>query len=168
VTYAVSAALSVGLARRFIGDVSRRAAIVLALLPLVFTGKAVFRGELYGPADLYSTSDPWRAAAEARGAPAPANPILSDLAFANLPWRAAVREAFANGRFPFWNRFVLAGNPLLATAQAGVFHPATWLGLWLPVPSSFTFSCTFTLFLALLSGFSGHNFHPLREYHIFI
>jgi len=153
VTYAVSAALSVGLARRYVGDVPRRAAAVLALLPLVFTGKAVLRGELYGPADLYSTSDPWRAAAEARGAPAPANPILSDLAFANLPWRAAVREAVANGRVPFWNRFVLAGSPLLATAQAGVFHPATWLGLWLPVPLSFTFSCAFTLFLALLSAF---------------
>ncbi len=141
------------LARRFVGAVPARAAAALALLPLAFTGEAVLRGGLYGPADLYSTSDPWRAGAEARGTPAPANPILSDLAFANLPWRAAVREAAANGRFPFWNRFVLAGNPLLGTAQAGVLHPSTWLGLWLPVPLSFTFSCAFTLFLALLSAF---------------
>ena len=141
------------LARRFVGAVPGPAAVVLALLPLAFTGEAVLRGGLYGPADLYSTSDPWRAGAQARGAPPPANPILSDLAFANLPWRAAVREAAANGRLPFWNRFVLAGNPLLGTAQAGVLHPATWLGLWLPVPLSFTFSCTFTLLLALLSAF---------------
>ncbi len=141
------------LARRFVGAVPWPAAAVLALLPLVFTGEAFLRGGLYGPADLYRTSDPWRARADARGAPAPANPILSDLAFANLPWRAAVREAAANGRFPFWNRFVLAGNPLLGTAQAGVLHPATWVGLWLPVPLSFTFSCAFTLFLALLSAF---------------
>ena len=47
---------------------------------------------------------------------------------------------------------MLGGNPLLGTAQAGVFHPATWLGLWLPVSLSFTFSCAFTLFLALLSA----------------
>src|SRR5262245_59268597 len=116
----------------------------------------MLRGDLYGPADLYASADPWRALATAsspQGAPPPANPILSDLAFANLPWRAAVREAVANGRLPLWNRFVLAGTPLLGTAQAGVLHPATWLGLWLPVPLSFTFSCTFTLFLALLSAF---------------
>ena len=142
-----------GLARRFVSPIPARAAVLLALLPLLFTGEAVLRGRLYGPADLYATSDPWHALAVAEGAPPPANPILSDLAFANLPWRAAVREAAANGRLPLWNRFVLAGNPLLGTAQAGVMHPATWLGLWLPVPLSFTFSCAFTLLLALLSAF---------------
>ncbi len=106
-------------------------------------------GELYGPSDLYSAADPWKTL---RPGP-PQNPILSDLAFANLPWRAAVRESLAHGRLPFWNRFVLAGNPLLGTAQAGVLHPSTWLGVWLPVPLSWTFSCTFTLFLGLLAGF---------------
>jgi hypothetical protein len=125
--------------------------LVLAALPLLFTGEAFLRGGLYGPSDLYRTADPWHALA-GPDAPPPANPILSDLAFANLPWRAAVREAAANGRAPLWNRFVLGGNPLLGTAQAGVFHPATWLGLWLPVPLSFTFSCAFTLFLALLTA----------------
>ena len=48
-----------------------------------------------------------------------AEPFVAGLAFANLPWRAAVREALVNGRFPFWNRFVLGGNPLLGAAQAG-------------------------------------------------
>jgi len=152
-TYAASAALAVGLARRFVSAVPSRVALLLALLPLLFTGEALLRGRLYGPADLYATADPWHAIAAREGAPPPVNPILSDLAFANLPWRAAVREAVANGRLPLWNRFVLAGNPLLGTAQAGVLHPATWLGLWLPVPLSFTFSCAFTLFLALLSAF---------------
>jgi hypothetical protein len=146
-------ALALWLSRRFVLDLSRRAALLVALLPLVFTGRALLFGDLYGPSDLYYTAIPWKPLAAAEGVGAPANPILSDLAFANLPWRAAVREAFANGRLPLWNRFVLAGNPLLATAQAGVFHPSTWLGLWLPVPLSWTFSCTFTLFLALLSGF---------------
>ena len=110
-------------------------------------------GRLYGPSDLYYAADPWARSAEAGEVGAVRNPILSDLAFANLPWRAAVREAIVNGRAPLWNRFVLGGNPLLGAAQAGVFHPSTWLGLWLPLPLSWTFSCTFTLFLALLSGF---------------
>lgn len=108
-------------------------------------------GAVYGPADLYPPRVPWRHPGPAPVPPA--NPVLSDLAFANIPWRAAVREALTNGRLPFWNRFVLAGNPLLATAQAGVFHPATWAGIFLPLPHSWTFSCAFTLFLGLLAGY---------------
>ena len=147
--YAASVALTVALARRFVGDVPRRFAVALALLPLVLTGKAVLLGQLYGPADLYRADEPWRRLP----GPAPVNSILSDLAFANLPWRAAVRDALANGHAPLWNRFVLAGSPLLGTGQAAVLHPATWLGIALPVPLSFTFSCAYTLFLAFLSAF---------------
>jgi hypothetical protein len=152
-TYAAAVAGSIWLSRRFVGEVGRRAALLLAALPLVFVGKAMFLGRLYGPADLYTPYPPWRAPAALAGVAPPANPILSDLAFANIPWRAAVREAAANGRFPFWNRFVLAGNPLLASAQAGIFHPSTWAGLPLPLPQSWTFSCSFTIFLSLLAGF---------------
>ncbi len=140
------------LARRYAGPISRWAGLLLLLLPLVFTGKALLTGSIYGPADLYRPIVPWRSPSGSV-VPAPANPILSDLAFANIPWRAAVREALSNGRFPFWNRFVLAGNPLLATAQAGIFHPATWAGIFLPLGLSWTFSCTFTLFLGLLAGY---------------
>ncbi|HEX4441196.1 MAG TPA: hypothetical protein VH854_14055, partial [Thermoanaerobaculia bacterium] len=127
---------------------------MLALLPLALTGRAVLFGELYGPADLYETADPWKSFAESRHeAIAVHNPILSDLAFANLPWRAAVREALVNGRAPLWNRFVLCGTPLLGAAQAGVLHPSTWLGIWLPLPLSWTFSCAFTLFLGFLTAY---------------
>ena len=146
-------AASLWLTRRFVGPVGRWAALALALGPLLFTGKAILLGRLYGPADLYYSQEPWRRVAAQQGIDRIANPILSDLAFANLPWRAAVREALTHGRFPFWNRFVLGGTPLLAAAQAAIFHPSTWLGILLPVPLSWTFSCAFTLFLALLSGF---------------
>lgn len=130
-----------------------RVGFLLAVLPLAFAGKAFLRGDLYGPADLYYQQAPWKGLAAEHGVTRIENPILSDLAFANLPWRAAVREAFVNGRLPLWNRFVLGGNPLLGTAQSGVLHPSTWLGLFLPLALSWTFSCPFTIFLALLSGF---------------
>lgn len=110
-------------------------------------------GWTYGPADLYYATDPWKPLASPLGVGPPRNPILSDLAFANLPWRAAVQEAVANGRVPLWNRFVLAGTPLLSAAQAGILHPATVLSLPLPLATSWTFSCTFTLFLALVCAF---------------
>jgi hypothetical protein len=119
----------------------------------VLTGKAMLLGRLYGPSDLSFASDPWRRLPAAAAIGPPRNAILSDLAFANLPWRAAVREAVANGRAPLWNRFVLAGTPLLPAAQAGILHPSTLLSLALPLPLSWTFSCTFTLFLALLCAF---------------
>jgi Bacterial membrane protein YfhO len=96
---------------------------------------------------------PWSAVAVENGVTRIANPILSDLAFANIPWRAAVREAVVNGRLPLWNRFVLAGSPLLGTGQAAVLHPATWLGIFLPLALSWTFSCAFTIFLALVAGY---------------
>jgi hypothetical protein len=148
--YAAAAAAAVWLASRFAGPLSLRAGVFLAAAPLLFTGAAMLRGGIYGPADLYYGHDPWRRVAAEHGVTGIANPILSDLAFANIPWRVAVREALVNGRFPFWNRFVLGGNPLLGAAQAGVFHPATWLGIFLPVALSWTFSCTFTIFLSLL------------------
>ena len=109
---------------------------------------------MYGPVDLYNHVEPWSRPALARGAAPAANPILSDLAFAYIPWRAAVRESIANGRAPLWNRFLLAGNPLLGSASAAVFHPATWLAVFLPGPLSWTFTCAFTLFLALLGAWA--------------
>src|SRR5258705_13990299 len=90
--YAAAAAIALWVARRHVGVVSWRVGIFLALLPLVFTGKAMLSGQLYGPADLYTTAEPWKRIAAAEGVATPRNPILSDLAFANLPWRAAVRE----------------------------------------------------------------------------
>src|SRR5512135_1302045 len=153
-TYAAAAAGVLWLAGRYAAAVPRKTAVLLAALPLVFTGRAVFTGGLYGPADLYYGTDPWRNLPAAAPFSPPKNPILSDLAFANLPWRAALQEAAANGRAPLWNRFVLGGSPLVGVAQAGVFHPSTWLGLWLPLAPSWTFSCTFTLLLALVSAYA--------------
>ena len=144
--------MAVWLARRFVTRVPWRTGVLLALLPLVFTGKAFLRGDLYGPADLYYQHDPWKAVAAENGIQRIENPILSDLAFASLPWRATVRQSLVNGRAPLWNPFVLAGNPLLGTGLAGVLHPATWLGIFLPVSLSWTFSCAFVIFLALLSA----------------
>ena len=160
--YAAAAGAVLWFARRHAASFSARTGLVLALLPLVFTGKAIVLGRLYGPADLYFTAAPWNRLPASHGVVAQ-NAILSDLAFANLPWRAAVREAAANGRAPLWNRFVLGGNPLLGAAQAGVFHPATWLGLWLPLPLSWTFSCAFTLLLALVAAFAFFRDFELPE-----
>ncbi len=160
-TYAGAAFLVLYLSNRFVAPVSRGAGLALALLPLVFTGKAFLIGGVYGPADLYYANDPWRQTPEARVVGPVRNPILSDVAFANLPWRSAVREAFTNGRIPFWNRFDLAGAPLFPGAGDSFLHPGTWLGIFLPLELSFLFSCTFTIFLALACAFLFFRDHEL-------
>jgi hypothetical protein len=136
---------------------------LLALLPLLFTGKAFLSGGVYGPADLYYEHEPWKRLDSAREMQPSRNPILSDVAFANIPWRSAVREALSNGRFPFWNRFVLGGSPLFPAAGDGFLHPGIWMGIFLPVALSFLFSCSFFLFLALLSAYLFFRDHGLRS-----
>lgn len=152
-TYGASATVAVWLARRCVAALPGKIGLLLFALPLLFTGKALWTGGLYGPADLYYGHDPWKRIAPAQGIEGVGNPILSDVAFQGFPWRAAVFDAARQGRWPLWNRFLLAGNPLLGSAQAGVFHPSTWLSLLLPMPLSVTFSATFTIFLSLLTAF---------------
>jgi hypothetical protein len=152
-TYAAVTAAAIVLARRVFGRPGAGVGLLLALLPLLFSGKAMATGSLYGPADLYYGEEPWKHLARSQGIAGIRNPILSDVAFQAFPWRAAVFAAARERRLPLWNRFLLAGNPLLGAAQAGVFHPGVWLSLHLPLPLSFTFSATFTIFLSLLTGF---------------
>jgi hypothetical protein len=142
--------LALWLSRRFVGPMPRWVGLLLAILPLLFTGKAFLTGRLYGPADLYYTSDPWKSLAVEQGVSSIRNPILTDVAFQGLPWRVAVKESASRGRLPLWNRFLLGGNPLLGAGQAAIFHPSTWLGLFLPLALSVTFSSTFTIFLSIL------------------
>ena len=65
-TYAAAAWLVLFLSKRYVAPVSRGAGLVLALLPLVFAGKAFLTGGVYGPADLYYGHDPWKRTAEAQ------------------------------------------------------------------------------------------------------
>ena len=54
---------------------------------------------------------------------------LRDLAHYNFPLKHVLREVVLGGEFPFWNRFVGAGQPLAANPQHEVFYPLTWLVL---------------------------------------
>lgn len=74
-----------------------------------------------------------------------------------------MHEALANGRFPFWNRFDLLGAPMFPGAGDSLLHPGTFLGIWLPLELSFTFTCAMTIFLALLSAFLFLRDHELSE-----
>jgi Bacterial membrane protein YfhO len=87
---------------------ARRLALVAALpalLPVVALSQALVTGRLIAPGDAF-------------------NYYLPVHELAKASWRA--------GEIPGWNPFAFAGEPLLATAQAGVFYPLNALFLVLP------------------------------------
>jgi hypothetical protein len=90
---------------------------------------------------------------EQMGMPEIHNGILSDLYAQMIPWRAAVRYAYAHGQWPLWNPFILSGSLLAASAQPAVYSPFTLLALLLPVAKGLTFSAAITLFIAGLGAF---------------
>ena len=151
--YAATAALLLGAAHRWVGPVRGRIALVLAVLPLLFTGRATLTGGVYAPLDILYTEEPFASRRLELGITRVRTPLLSDVLSQELPWQKAVREAVTEGRVPVWNRFVLAGEPLLAVQQPAAAHPATWLGLLLPPAQGWTFQMTVRLLLALCSAY---------------
>jgi len=140
--------------RRFVQPMSRTAAIVLVLLPLCFTGRALLTGKVYAPIDLPFMSEPLNAYAAEFGVPKVHNGTLSDLYCQIIPWRSAVRTAFAHGQWPLLNPFMLCGDILAAAAQPAPYDPFNLLGMLIPLPPSLTFAAAMTFFLAGFGAFA--------------
>ena len=152
--YTTAAGLALWAAGRWVLPLRRRAALVLAVLPLLFTGRALLTGRVFAPLDILFAGDPYAPLRSDYGIPPQARtPLLSDVVSSMIPWHQAVRESVADGRLPLWNRFVLAGEPLLAVQQHAALHPGTWFALLLPAPQAWTFLMTLRLFLALLAAY---------------
>ncbi len=151
--YAVVAMALLLLTHRFILPLSRVAAVLLFLLPFVFTGSALLTSRVYGPIDQPYGSHPLNFMKEAYGIGAPHNSQLSDLYGQMIPWRRAVQWSLAHGEWPLWNPFILSGDILAQSAQPAPYSPFTLLALLLPVPIGLTFSAAITHFLAALGAF---------------
>src|SRR3954451_23706330 len=151
--FAVSAAAAIA-CLRLATPLSRRAMIVLALLPLCLTGRALYNGWIYAPVDIAYTNEPLASLAEEAGVTRVLNPAASDVFAQFLPWHAAMREAVRDGQSPLWNRFDSIGHPLLGAAQVAPLHPVTMLGLLLPAPDEPAFAASMLFLLAALSMFA--------------
>ena len=151
--YAITALALLWLADRFVAPLSRRDALLLILLPMVFTGRALLTGGVYAPVDLPYITEPLREMREPLGVPRPHNGILSDLYAQMIPWRKAVQFAYAHHQWPLWNPFILSGTVLAAAAQPAAYSPFTLLACLLPVPAGLTFSAAITFFLAGLGAY---------------
>jgi hypothetical protein len=151
--YAAAATLGLFLASRFVRPLRLATALLLAAAPLLLTGKAFVTAGVLAPLDIHYEAPPLSAFRGELEIGAPRTPVLVDVVASYLPWRAAVREALENGRLPLWNRFVLAGEPLLAVQEPAALHPFTAIGLLLPLPQSWTLEMALRLFLALLCAY---------------
>jgi hypothetical protein len=151
--YGGTAAAFGTLARRFVLPVRLRTMLLLAALPLLFTGRALLTGSVYAPLGIVYGAEPLSAHRAAMGVGPTRNPLAVDVVSQMIPWRKAVRESLLAGRLPLWNPHVLAGEPLLAVQQPAVLFPGTWIGLLLPLPQAWTFDVTLRIFLALLCAF---------------
>lgn len=139
--------------RRFVQPVTVLAAMAIAVLPLVFTGRAMLTGRIYAPADLPFGSVPLNGYAADYGIRLH-NPWLSDLSAQMIPWRAAVRHALSHGQWPLLNPFILGGDPLAASAQPAPYDPVNLVSLLIPLGPSLTCSTAMTFFLAALFTFA--------------
>jgi hypothetical protein len=151
--YLAVALLLLWIAHRALMPLSRTAALVLILLPMCVTGKALLTGGVFGPVDLPYFTEPLRDMRVPLGVPKVHNGMLSDLYAQMIPWRKAVQFAISHGRWPLWNPFILSGTQLAAAAQPAAYSPFTLIACLLPVANSITFSAAMTFFLAGLGAF---------------
>ena len=152
VLYAATAALLLWLAHRHIAPIGRASAVILFLIPLCFTGRALLTGGVYAPLDLIYAAEPFSGMKEqfhighVLGS-------LSDVACQMTPWRAAVHHALRAREWPLWNPYILSGDILAATAQPAVYSPFTWIAVLLPIAVSMTFTAAILHCVAAICGF---------------
>jgi hypothetical protein len=151
--YAAVCVALLWLSHRLILPIRAPVALILALAPLLLTGRALLTGGVYAPIDIPYQAPPLSVHASEQGIAGARSPALSDVAAQMIPWRKAVRDAVKNGRLPLWNRFLLAGDPLLAAQQPGVLHPGTWISMLLPLAQSWTLDMSLRFFAALLFAY---------------
>lgn len=132
---------------------SPRAYSVLALLPLVITGRALLTGGVYGPIDIAYQTEPLASVAAQHGMTTVVNPMLTDVQRLMIPWKHAVRYAFAHGEWPLWNPFSFSGDILAAASEPSPWHPFHLLSYLLPLAQSITFHAAVVLFAAALCAF---------------
>src|SRR5258708_5642977 len=146
--FATSLAL-LALARRFVASFTHAAAIVLLLLPLTFTGRALLTGRLMAPVDIQYLSEPFYGLKSVT----PYAPDMLDVVTQMVPWRAAVRESLGRGEWPLLNPHTLCGDVLAAAAQPAAYSPFTLIACLMDPAASFNFSGAIAFFLAAFGAF---------------
>lgn len=151
--YLACAAAALFVARRCVSAIPLRVCVVLVLLPLVFTGRALLTGGVFGPIDLAYDSEPLASVAAEHGVSEMVNPMLTDVQRLMIPWKVAVRYAFAHRQWPLLNPFAFCGDILAAGSEPSPWHPFNALSYLLPLAQSITFHASLAFFAAGVVAF---------------
>lgn len=151
--YGLLAAAVLAAAHRFLRPVSRESALILGLLPLLITGRALLTGRVLAPVDLQFATEPFAAVAVDQGVAEVRSGPLTDLNGQSLPWRAAIRHALRHRQWPLYNPFILCGQPLAGTAQPAPYEPLRLMALLVPLHTEPAFLASGLLLLAAVGAF---------------
>lgn len=151
--YCATVATLLAATGRWLVRITPRSALILAVLPLYITGRALLTGGVYGPIDLAYQTEPLASVAAQHGMTHVVNPMLTDVQRLMIPWKLAVRYAFAHGDWPLWNPFSFSGDILAAASEPSPWHPFHLLSYLLPFAQSITFHASMVLFAAALCAF---------------
>src|SRR5216684_4234633 len=139
---------------RWVMPLSREAAIVLLLLPFLFTGPALVTNRVYGGYDIIFLSQPFSDYAQEYGFTTAHNGLLVDHVLQMAPWQRQVRQSFAQHQWPLWNPAMDSGEVLAAGMQAAPLNPLNLIALLLPLGLATTFTAAMIFFLAALFTFA--------------
>ena len=140
--------------RRWVTPLSRGAALIILLLPFLFTGKALLTNRVYGGYDILFLSAQFSDYAQEYGFKTAHNGLLLDHVLQMVPWQRQVRESFAHHRWPLWNPAMDSGEVLAAGMQAAPLNPLNLIALLLPLDLATTFTASMIFFLAALFTFA--------------
>ncbi|MEM7048478.1 MAG: YfhO family protein [Acidobacteriota bacterium] len=149
--YAVTAVAISALGRRWLrGRPSRWVPIVLALVPLLFTGAGFLPGKTLAPTASLAGVAPWadgELVERSRAASMAANPLLLDPLSQMIPWSRAARRDL------LFNPHQGAGSALLGNGQSAVLFPTELAARLLPPFRAVTYRQAARLLIALWGMF---------------
>jgi hypothetical protein len=79
--------------------------------------------------------------------------IVADALRQVIPWKAIGLELFKQGKFPLWNPYEFAGNPLLGNLQSSLLYPLNILFFWFSLPIAWSFYIVSQTFFCLIFSY---------------
>jgi hypothetical protein len=127
------------------------AALIYAVLSLVFVGQGLLPGRTLSSSDMLWSTAPWTASAPDDVRWGGANFELADAVSVFQPFFEHARAELPHA--PLWNPYVMGGRPFLADGQSAVFSPFTWPSYVLPFWKSLAVVAALKLFIAAFGTF---------------
>ncbi len=127
------------------------AAILYAVVSLVFVGQGLWPGRTLSSSDMLWSTAPWTASAPPEVRWGGANFELADAITVFHPFFRHARDTLPD--VPLWNPHVMAGRPFLANAQSAVFSPFIWPAYVLPFWKALAVIAALKLWVGALGTF---------------